>query len=866
MSRLAGYSLAGILLAGTASFAAANSANINPLGPLGAVPSPTPTPTAVTVAPTPTPTPDASVKRPGEPTTDENSNTERLGDVGGVTEVVVPVSGTTTAAPRAAAPFSSARGSTELYLARAAEDAGEGGKTLEIQQGVYDKAINAVRVAQPGSSDRIENIRVAMQAGYELAWSRYDQNAIAQGDAIIAELTALLDPFDTPPNIRKEALLPITRLTWLKSRQAEVRNDRGARDIYRKRVLQLTLARNDYRRDYGPMTRLRYQALSVVTGAGAAQARVEARHLGEEFEKDLPGSGLAMLLACDIDDAWTAIDTKKLPEASKAIGNALARIAKVKARRGLVMNEATFLISIENLAAYLDFLKGDLIGRARHQIAAGEAFAGTFNGKIYTQARPDELLDMYNEFRLLDISVIPEYKGAAAQSRFLANFYKRIGDALTRMRTTYPKSHNLAMIQGDSLGRAANQQFKNFDYEGAADTASRAVAAFHEGEVVAALTEFSDYGEGLCVAAGTNARAQAEVSDFDTALAAYRAAETLCGEWLKRYPWDRFARQHLTNASVRMAKAFEGKQRYLEAIPLLESASNWGSRDASTMLGRFYRRGLGVTADPARAAALDKLAVKQRFQPITIKADFGGANYDVEVYISHYGPKDRCPIQAEPLTGKEDCAGFEGIDDQVKWLRVARNAIIDPALVEKFRQADRRARDRDLPFPDTALAIFNPNLLPEKTGVPMTAKTNTSGGTGLPVVEVTAMPAILGTRFFAFDNRPEDPELIDTTRVSRGGPARCYGWMIKVAPQNGRITLREELLLPAVPASMPRVLGNSTILNNGQKTVTQVTLSLADGELRHSWCASIDDPLGKHRIDVFFGDSLVKSFTFELIK
>jgi Domain of unknown function (DUF2610) len=106
------------------------------------------------------------------------------------------------------------------------------------------------------------------------------------------------------------------------------------------------------------------------------------------------------------------------------------------------------------------------------------------------------------------------------------------------------------------------------------------------------------------------------------------------------------------------------------------------------LMARVYREGLGVPKNLVKAQEFETLAPKQTVRRFTFSADFGGVKAPFNFYAEEW-----------PLDFP-----FEGIDDQIKWLKEARSGVVAPEVGEAFRKVMRLARQRKVSFPDLCVS------------------------------------------------------------------------------------------------------------------------------------------------------------------
>ncbi|MBW4562464.1 MAG: hypothetical protein KME32_15190 [Mojavia pulchra JT2-VF2] len=107
--------------------------------------------------------------------------------------------------------------------------------------------------------------------------------------------------------------------------------------------------------------------------------------------------------------------------------------------------------------------------------------------------------------------------------------------------------------------------------------------------------------------------------------------------------------------------------------------------------------------------------------------------------------------------------------------------------------------------------------------------------------------------------------LIPTLRVPLQEGSK-YGWQIQLKNYQGKVTWREILRLPKRPETWGVDSGeNLSISPNGMEAVTKRTQSIADGVIQNFWTITPGDPPGKHKIEVYIDERLIRSFEFEII-
>ena len=123
------------------------------------------------------------------------------------------------------------------------------------------------------------------------------------------------------------------------------------------------------------------------------------------------------------------------------------------------------------------------------------------------------------------------------------------------------------------------------------------------------MVGYEDETFDICAAWTERAILLAGDRRVDEAAKASRDPDAHCRPLLAKYPWDFYLRVPIVRADLSVGKLLFDNARFAEARPLLQFASDWGQREASTLLARMYRDGLSVAADATRAEALDSQAL-----------------------------------------------------------------------------------------------------------------------------------------------------------------------------------------------------------------------------------------------------------------
>ena len=124
-------------------------------------------------------------------------------------------------------------------------------------------------------------------------------------------------------------------------------------------------------------------------------------------------------------------------------------------------------------------------------------------------------------------------------------------------------------------------------------------------------------------------------------------------------------------------------------------------------------------------------------------------------------------------------------------------------------------------------------------------------------------PVVSDSRFFAMDGGQSELRETSTIPLRTG---QCYGWALRVEPEERNVSIREVFELPA-PGNWNVSAENeaSAVSRNQRTAVTEFQAPLGAGVITHSWCVAEGDPAGPHRIRVYHGETLLQDFHFTLV-
>ncbi len=331
------------------------------------------------------------------------------------------------------------------------------------------------------------------------------------------------------------------------------------------------------------------------------------------------------------------------------------------------------MAEIENSLAYLSLGKEQEEALRQHRFSAKNYFVRAVQGRAVFQSNPTQLKAIYNNCKLINFRNDEEEVA----------FYKEIISALSRTLDAFPKAPSFSYIAADASIHIGELLSKTPGKEGEAETyLSRSIEWFDKSGVMRDISTYSEDFYGYCGAYRQRAKLYGQTHRPDLMLADTVKMRGVCTAALNKYPWDIYLRAQFISGSSEVGKTLFELKRYQDARPYLEYASHWINQESTRLLSRMYQEGLGVSKDPQKAKQLDSVAGTQVTSPFTISADFSGVKAPFIIYIRDW-PSDY---------------PYEGIDDQVIWLKEARGGTFPPEVIEAFHKLMKIAHDNKVSF------------------------------------------------------------------------------------------------------------------------------------------------------------------------
>lgn len=310
----------------------------------------------------------------------------------------------------------------------------------------------------------------------------------------------------------------------------------------------------------------------------------------------------------------------------------------------------------------------------QHRMAAKDDIVRALKGRTLFQSNPAQIKNLY-----LGCCQDKQYPNSALE----LESYKEMTDSVANTLNAFPRAPSFGYVAADASIHVGKL------LEGRADSSveaegyiKRSIDWFDRSGLIDDSYNFSENFAAYCGAYNELAKVHGAMGRVDLVLHDSKRMTERCTPALDKYPWDIYLRNSFLENSYIAGQALFDVHRYSEAVPYLQYASHWGENHGSKLLARMYREGLGFGKDEAKAKELDTLAGTQILSRFVIPTDFGGIKYPFPIFVRDW-PSDY---------------PYDGIDDQVIWLKEARGGTLPPEVIDSFHKLVKIAKDNKVSF------------------------------------------------------------------------------------------------------------------------------------------------------------------------
>lgn len=584
-----------------------------------------------------------------------------------------------TSAKQTASPSNvSIRARETLLKAQSFEQAGDAKQALDNYAEAYRRGAEALarHPAQIKSNRMLQSVTI--EAGAFYGWHLLDIGRVADGTQVLRDLRKIITAHSVDSS-SGPSLIAHARYENFEARYFSDQRDPEASKRHATRAAELAMQATTSRAAsidaLALMTvlvrNLNERAQDVSTKVCTLADRMEEMDAKDRRTIRARIACLRYLAA----DASAKVDLlgarEHLTTAMRVVDNALSQNA----------NDQVFLVNKTHVSLEMAdtfVAQQDTTMRERYLREASNAFVNALQGRAFLQRSKDEVRRLYGRIKSMTF-VSPEDE---------LTIYTGLHGAVAASATMFPQSRSFGFVRVDSALRISQLLWRDSSQAPEIERIlTVATEAVEKSEVLSDFPTFSEDFAIYCSTYSRRATLYAATRDVEQTLADVLRLTNRCGPILDAYPFDFFLRQHFISVETRTGTLLSEALRFKEAIPHFLYASHWGMRDASVRLAEFYREGLGVPMDEQVAKEFDARARRQGFARFTVMADFDGVKAPFPFYVMDW-PEDY---------------PFRGIDDQVKWLIVARGGAVDATVTELFHSLQEAARDAHESFADHCL-------------------------------------------------------------------------------------------------------------------------------------------------------------------
>jgi TPR repeat protein len=613
---------------------------------------------------------------------------------------------------------------SEYQFGVALEASGNAKEALDWFRKSYQRGQVALAEYPQGADvSETEALRAAViEDGARYAWFLLDIDEREGGEAVIRDLEVLIGRY-VPAAVPRKLLVPYAHFENLKSRhlddqirqldeESPRRNDLKKEALQRLRTAMTLALRAAAAEDDPSMSVLRlqwniYRNMSFDVPApekDALQEKACALAMRMIKKNPLDRRAITTRARCHTDRSRRARLKGDLGTAKNELAAAAAGVEDALA---LVPNDQMLLLLLTDIETDMGEMATETKDRNEHNLTAKPYFVRALKSRTVFQSSASEVKSLYQALATIDFSAMvpkPEItkKSATPEANLPepgleVEFYSDIRGAIAQTVDAFPKARGFAYVAADASLKLGVLLARNPKTRTEAETRfNEAIQWFDVSGVLGSPDIFSEEVAIACRAWSERARLHGAAGRVDRMLADIAAMKTRCTPALDKHPWDFYLRSQFIENARRAGEALIQEKRYTDALSHLRYAAHWGNPDSSLLLARLYRDGLGVAKDDAEAATLEKTGMRQRMKRITVPAKFGETSSSFDFFIVDWPHEYR----------------YRGIDDQIQWLKKARNGEIAPEVAESLRKLQDIARANNVSYPEMVAYALTQNQTP----------------------------------------------------------------------------------------------------------------------------------------------------------
>jgi len=577
----------------------------------------------------------------------------------------------------------------EYRLGTSFEKLGDAQKAVDKYADAYEKGRAAIEKLGSGHAPPEALAVNFMEDGYRYAWFLSDIGDPKKGESVLHGIESLIGKYEDQA-ATVALLVAYARFEALERRYDDDHGKTKEANLHLAKALDL--ATRAVALPNPSMDALRLQALYSrelsfrVDDAGRQeQLRNTACAVSEQMMRKSPMDTRAMLARVDCleDQADRSLAANGLDAAQMSFQEAhdiLDRALRmVPGQQSLLLAMA----SLDTETASLWSRRGDEKKQRELDLEAKKCFVDALKDRTLFQSSPGQVRTLYASFKEIDFPL--DANKEVTYSNKAIEFYRDIVEAVTPAVRAFPKARGFAYVAADASANVGKLLAKDPTHATEAEAyLSKTIESLNASGFIDDTSRFSEDFKAYCRAYEQRVELYASTRQAESMVADVKKEMASCLPLLNKYPFDLYLRWNVVLSNWRAGQALFELQRYQEALPYLEYASHWASSDASNLLARMYREGLGVAPDEKKALATEALARKQTIRSLPVQVDLGTGKAKDDAYLFEWPPE----------------YPYQGIDDLAAMWKALRGATVDPGAVQDLHKFAAFAREHNISIPE----------------------------------------------------------------------------------------------------------------------------------------------------------------------
>lgn len=338
------------------------------------------------------------------------------------------------------------------------------------------------------------------------------------------------------------------------------------------------------------------------------------------------------------------------------------------------------------LSAIYNHYKKDSVNYKKTLQRAEENFLVALNGQLSSQSILNKFEDVFSD--------LVAFTNEAYSIEERINLYSNVIKRLEYSDNDFLNIKTLTIIYSNAYTNLGNQLLlrkTHTDTLAALANFSKAIEAFQKLEFQKYYSGYSEDYNQYCSMYSSAVKSYVTQGNYTMARKYYTDMTNIFLPLYKEYSFDFYLSQSLLTAAISYGDFLFKKERYKEAIPVLNFSSFEGNKQSTDYLARIY-----TSVDLGNKDLADTFINRSSYQSsgmkrFAISAKCGGLDQDFYVYVL-----DRA--KGYP---------YKGIEDQAIWAKEARGCVIAEDVVTAFSKLQTIAWGKNVSFIDLCVYALN---------------------------------------------------------------------------------------------------------------------------------------------------------------